>query len=292
MRGTTNNRRIAASLFAIALSFGPAHAAADVVPWRQDRIASPAYESHPAFDPLTGDFYFVRSAPDFSGWRIFMSRCTKDGWSEPVPPSFAGDGVEADPFFTLDGKSLYFISTRTTDGIVRKELDVWRVDRDANGAWGTPLRLPAPINTDAPEWFPRLGADGWLYFGSSRPGGFGKTDIYRARQDKDGAWQVENLGPAINGPADEYEAEPSQDGKRMVINGNDGFYESTLTKDGWTPKAKMAPEINVNGSEVGALLSPSGRSMLFARDTKEPNSGEFFLQRDPRDKDWPAKCPK
>ncbi|GIL38253.1 TolB family protein [Roseiterribacter gracilis] len=262
-----------------------------MVPWHQDRIASPAYESHPAFDPRTGDFYFVRSAPDFTGWRIFMSRCTKDGWSEPVSPSFAGDGVEADPFFTEDGKSLYFISTRSTDGIVRKELDIWRVDRDANNVWGTPVRLPAPINSDGREWFPRLMPDGWLYFGSNRPGGFGKTDIYRARQDKDGAWQVENLGPAINGPNDEFEAELSKDGKRMIINANDGFYESHLTNDGWTPKVKMGAEINANGSEVGALLSPSGRSMLFARDTKGPNSGEFFLQRDPRDKDWPPRCP-
>jgi hypothetical protein len=158
--------------------------------------------------------------------------------------------------------------------------------------WGTPVRLPEPINSAGQEWFPRLARDGWLYFGSSREGGHGKTDIYRARQDKSGAWRVENLGPAINGPADEYEAELSRDGKRMIVMTNEGLYESMHTAKGWREKRKLGPEINVNGSEVGALLSPSGRSMLFARDTKGPQSGELFLQRDARDKDWPPKCPR
>ncbi|MBV8156121.1 MAG: hypothetical protein JO278_00595 [Dyella sp.] len=34
--------------------------------------------------------------------------------------------------------------------------------------------------------------------------------------------------------------------------------------------------MNANGSEIGALFSPSGRSLMFARDASEPKSGEFF----------------
>jgi Tol biopolymer transport system component len=286
---TSSMRRFAL----LALLLPLAEARADVAPWSQQRISSAQFESHPAFDPRTGDFYFVRSAPDFSGWRIFVSRCTANGWSEPQPPSFAGDGVEADPFFTPDGNSLYFISTRTTDGVARKDLDIWRVDRNAKGTWGTPVRLPDPVNSSGQEWFPRLARDGWLYFGSSRPGGLGKTDIYRARQEAGGAWRVENLGPAINSEGNQYEAEISADGSRLILMREDGLYESTKLPDGsWSPRRKLGPAINVNRTEVGALLSPSGRSMLFARDTKGPDSGEFFLDHDPRDKDWPPRCPK
>ena len=87
-------------------------AAADVQPWKPAGISSPQFESHPAFDPRTGDLYFVRSTPKFTGWRLFVSRCQDTGWSPPTPPAFAGEGVEADPYFTDDGRSLYFISTR------------------------------------------------------------------------------------------------------------------------------------------------------------------------------------
>jgi len=118
--------------------------AAEAAHWAPAGISSPQFESHPAFDPQTGDFYFVRSSPQFSGWRILVSHCGAQGWSTPQPPAFAGPGVEADPFFTADGKSLYFISTRATGSTQSKDLDLWRVDRNADGSWGAPVRLPEP----------------------------------------------------------------------------------------------------------------------------------------------------
>ncbi len=152
-------------------------AAAEVKLWKPPGISSPQFESHAAFDPLTGDFYFVRSSPKFEGWRILVSRCGAKGWSAPEPPVFAGDGFEADPYFTPDGRSLYFISSRSTDGVKRKDLDIWRVDRDGKGTWGVPVRLPEPVNSTGAEWFPRPAPDGWLYFGSN-PVGYPSTGDY------------------------------------------------------------------------------------------------------------------
>lgn len=260
--------------------------------WTPDIIASDQFESHPAFDPLTGDLYFVRSSPQFSGWQILVSRCGPNGLEKPAPPVFAGDGVEADPFFADNGKTLYFISTRTSDGITRKDLDIWRIDRDAQGKWQTPQRLPAPINSAGHEWFPRPAVDGWLYFGSDRPGGFGKTDIWRGRLAADGHWIVENAGAALNTAADEYEPLPSADGTRMILQAGDAYYESTRTKDGWSPRVKLDAAINANGSEIGALLSPDGKSLLFARDAKDGKSGELFLAREAGAAPWPAVCPQ
>ncbi|MBS0296777.1 MAG: PD40 domain-containing protein [Proteobacteria bacterium] len=282
--------RFSPLIFALA-AFAPPPS--PVEPWAPPRVSSPMFESHAAFDPLTGDLYFVRSGKDFQGWRILTSRCGPDGWTEPKDAPFAGDGVEADPWFTRDGRRLYFISTRSTDGVHRKDLDIWMVERGRDGAWGKPQRLPEPVNTTGQEWFPRLGPDGWLYFGSSRPGGLGKTDIWRARQDRKGAWTVENLGPNINSAGDEYEPLPSADGKTLLIEASDGYFESEHQKDGsWGPRRKLGPEINLNGSEIGALASPSGRSLLFARDSGEPNSGEFFVWRRGGKEAWPPACPR
>jgi hypothetical protein len=259
--------------------------------WRPARIASPRFESHAAFDPRNGDLYFVRSSPQFRGWRILMSHCGAAGWSEPVDPPFAGDGVEADPCFTADGRSLYFISTRSIDGEPRRDLEIWRVDRSAAGSWGQPERLPEPVNSAGAEWFPRPAPDGWLYFGSDRSGGVGRTDIWRARTDSSGVWRVENLGASVNTTGDEYEPLPSPDGTRLIVMADGGLYEARRTAQGWSARTKLGPEVNVNGSEIGALFSPSGRSMLFSRDLGGEQSGEFFLVREGGDEAWPPDCP-
>jgi WD40 repeat protein len=263
-----------------------------VRPWKPANISSPKFESHAAFDPRTGDLYFVRSSPQFTGWRILVSSCTKAGWSTPQDPPFAGDGVEADPYFSRDGRSLYFISTRSVDGVKRKDLDIWRVDRDDAGSWGAPARLPAPVNSEGAEWFPRPGADGWLYFGSDRPGGLGGTDIWRGRPDASGKWTVENLGATVNTAGDEYEPLPAPKGPRMILMADGSLYETHKTATGWAPRTKLNPEVNQNGTEIGALFSPSGRSLLFARDTQGADSGEFFVWYENGPEPWPPDCPK
>ena len=265
--------------------------ASDVAPWKHAGISSPQFESHAAFDPRTGDFYFVRSSPAIEGWRILVSHCTLNGWSKPEPPVFAGDGLEADPYFTPDGRSLYFISSRSVNGTKRKDLDIWRVDRGADGAWGAPAHLPEPVNSPGAEWFPRPAPDQWLYFGSNRPGGLGGNDIWRARADAGGGWTVENLGPAVNTAGEEYEALPSPDGSRLIVMADGGLYETRRTGAGWSSRIKLDADVNANGTEIGALFSPSGRSLLFSRDTKGPESGEFFVWREGGSEAWPPECP-
>jgi len=279
------------ALTGVAIMLAAVASGASVVePWSPTGISSDLYESHAAFDPMTLDFYFVRSSKKFSGWRILRTHCTHGHWVTPVDASFAGAGVEADPYFTPDGKSVYFISTRASGSNQSKDLDIWRANRAADGHWLAPVRLPPPVNSDEAEWFPRPSVDGWLYFGSNRSGGIGKNDIWRAREDKPGQWRVENLGPNINTQEDEYEPSPSPDGHRLIMAAADGLYESHKSKGGWTPRVKLDSDINVNGSELGAIFSPSGRSLLFARDTGEPQSGEFFVWHIRGHEKWPPTC--
>jgi hypothetical protein len=182
------------------------------------------------------------------------------------------------------------MSTRSLDGVKRKDLDIWRVDRDSSGVWGAPTHLPEPVNSPGAEWYPRPAMDGWLYFGSDRPGGLGATDIWRARPDSTGKWAVENLGPTVNTPGDEYEPLPAPDGSRMILMADGDLYESRKTRAGWAQRTKLGPEINSGGMEVGAVFSPSGRSLLFARDTKGAESGEWFVWYENGPEAWPPTC--
>jgi hypothetical protein len=161
------------------------------------------------------------------------------------------------------------------------------VDRDSSRGWGARVHLAEPVNSSGSEWFPRSSADGWLYFGSNRPGGLGGNDIWRARVDGSGRWTTENLGAAVHTTGDEYEPLPSADGSRLIVMAEGGLYESRMTKTGWPPRVKLPPEVNVNGSEIGAVFSPRGRSLLFSRDTKQPDSGEFFVWHEMGSEAWP-----
>jgi len=147
------------------------------------------------------------------------------------------------------------------------------------------------VNSAGTEWFPRPGPDGWLYFGSNRPGGLGGNDIWRARVDDKDQWTIENLGPAVNTPGDEYEPLPSADGSRLIVMADGSLYESRKAQTGWSPRVRLGAEVNANGTEIGALFSPGGGSLLFARDTKGPLSGEFFVWSEVGSESWPPECP-
>lgn len=50
-----------------------------------------------------------------------------------------------------------------------------------------------------------------------------------------------------------------------------GLYETRRREGGWSPRVKLPAEVNVNGSEIGAVFSPSGKSLLFPGTPRVPN---------------------
>ena len=143
-----NRRGLCAALLAVivaALGGGTlvATVSPDVVPWKPAGISGPKFESHAAFDPRTGDLYFVRSSPQFTGWRIMVSRCTDIGMVRPPAAGLRGDGVEADPWFTPMAAASTSSPRARLDGVKRKDLEIWRIDRDSAGAWGARRTCPS-----------------------------------------------------------------------------------------------------------------------------------------------------
>ena len=124
-------------------------------------ISTGDFDSHPAFAPDGRTLYFVRSTPNFSRWTIMLSRFEKGKWSEPEVASFSGQYSDADPFITRDGSRLYFISNRPTPGRPAPNLDIWFVEKTANG-WGEPKNPGSPINSGGSEWYPTISANGTM----------------------------------------------------------------------------------------------------------------------------------
>ncbi|WP_447763025.1 hypothetical protein [Sphingopyxis panaciterrae] len=281
-------------LLALAVTSLSAGAVSDtslsVTPWKIDGVSSPMWESHPAIDPRTGDLWFVRSDIRFSGWRLYVARCAKGRWTAAVPAPIAAPGLEADPWFSPDGNTLWFISTRATHSHASRDMDIWRAQRAGKTGWSAPEHLPAPVNSDAAEWFPRPASDGWLYFGSGRPGGLGGEDIWRARQAPSGEWVVENAGAGLNGAGSDYEFLPAPSGEWAILAADDGLFRAVRTADGWQRTGKFSAEINANHTEIGAMMAPDESGFAFSRDAGAGASGELFVAHLTPARDWPPHC--
>lgn len=245
--------------------------------WDRPALSSPDWESHPAIDPRTGDVWLVRSDKNFSGWRLMVAQCRDGRLSAPGPAPLAAPGLEADPWFSPDGMTLWFISSRASGAMESKGLDIWHARRREDGSWNEPERLPEPVNSGEAEWFPRPGPDGWLYFGSRRGGGLGKDDIWRAKQDAGGAWLVENAGSGLNSPEAEYEFQPSSDGRWGILATETGLYMVSRENGDWKRLYRFGQTVNANGSEIGPAIIADGRAFLFSRDLGGGRSGEIMV---------------
>lgn len=263
------------------------------VRWTPAGLSTAMYESSPTLSPDGAELFFFRADRQFDNYRLMVSRCIDGEWSVPVEPGFAAAAgvLEADPAFSADGRRLYYVSARHRSD----DLDIWKVERDGQGAWGEPRRLPEPINSTGSELLPRELADGRLLFGSSRPGGPGGRDLYLATPQGEGRWQVEALAAPVNTGGDEYEADLSRDGKVLAVVANRGershLYLFDREGDGWRERGRVPARDEV--FQVGPLLSPDGKRLLFAQADGE-RSGEWFLAdlATDADRSWPRACRK
>jgi Tol biopolymer transport system component len=265
------------------------------VRWTPPALSTDQYESSPTLSPDGRELFFFRADRQFDNYRLLYSRCEQGQWSAPAEPAFAAlAGVlEADPAFSPDGRRLYYVSARHRP----EDLDIWKVERNSGGQWGEPQRLPEPINSPQTELLPRELADGRLLFGSNRPGGPGGRDLYVATPQGDGGWQVTPLPAPINTVGDEYEADLSRDGSVMVVVANRGershlYLFDRHDKDGqrgWRERGRVPARDDV--FQVGPLLSPDGKRLLFAQADGE-RSGELFIAelQSGADVAWPQAC--
>jgi Tol biopolymer transport system component len=287
-----------ATLLPVVFAAGPpqVHATAtgmQALHWSPAVWSTDQYESSPTFSRDGHEVYFFRANRQFGNYRLLQSACDAGKWTTPVEPAFAAPppALESDPALDADGRHLYFASNR--DAADPGNLDIWVVERGADRAWGSPRRLPEPVNSPASELLPRPLADGRLLFGSSRAGGYGQGDIYIATPGKDGGWRVENVGPPVSSAANEYEAEMSRDGRVLVVVADRGdrshLYAYDRRNGRWHERGRVAARDDV--FQVGPLLSPDGRRLMFAQADGE-RSGELFLVDLAADaaSDWPPAC--
>jgi Tol biopolymer transport system component len=232
-------------------------------------------ESHPAFTPDGKTLYFLKNDPSFNHWTIVVSREQNGKWSTPEVAPFSGQFSDADPFITLDGQRVFFISTRPLNGKTKEDTDIWMMKKSGDAAaggtkWSEPEHV-ARVNSETNEWFPTVSKNGNLYFGSERPGGKGRCDLYVSRL-VDGKYQTpENLGEPINTAANEVEPFIALDESYIIFAGT-GLPESrgaydiyvSFRRDGaWTKPINLGDKINSVAWDFSPKVSLDGKWFFF-----------------------------
>lgn len=240
-------------------------------------ISTRDYERDGTFTPDGKTFFYTKRTI----WSYFSAICVsyyKNGdWTEPEVAPFSGQYPDAMPFISPDGTRLYFASRRPENGgpEAKRDFDIWFVERTSTG-WGSPQRLPAPINTPNHELSPIVTRNGSLYFLSST-----SSNMMRAAKSSDGSggWLPPEIAGDPNEPGSADTSGYVDPDERFMIVSVVGRKDALATQEGLYPRADLyvrerkddkwgalqhlpAP-INSNAEEITPTITPDGKYLLF-----------------------------
>lgn len=215
-----------------------------------------------------------------------------DYTARPFSSGFNTNQPEGMCTLVRDGETIFFTLCHENDGQGGCNLYQGRLVGDRIREVE---KLPDYLNSDTWDSQAAISCDGrQLYFASTRAGGLGGSDIYRADRLANGSWsEPVNLGDAVNTPKDEEAPFLSNDGETLYfasmghqgLGDQDIFYSRwDSQKERWTPALNIGPPINSPGRELGFHLSADGRRGFFASDRGGGQGGldiyGFSLDRD------------
>ena len=237
-------------------------------------FSTAASELPPTFSPDGKLAYWSVSTPSYARWIVILQSQSVGGkWQKPAVAPFSGQWVDADPYFTEDGKRLYFLSRRPMSGTQpERGYRIWYVERDGSG-WSQPVALPAHVNNGDMHYVAPV-RSGSLYIAGIRQDSNNQGDLYRVRF-ANGAWgEPVNLGPVVNEP-NIHDTTPyvAPDESYIIFastrQGGVGGLDLFITfweGDAWS-KPKLLPEpINSRVRDFCPIASPDGKWLYFASD--------------------------
>ena len=258
------------------------YASAEAIPaprlFAEGVVNTAADEYGPTFTPDGRTVYFAKRTADRKMEHIYFSQYAPEGaWGEPQLASFSGKHFDKEPFITRDGAKLFFSSKRPLDAAKpeRKDFNLWMVERTGAGMWGEAKPLGAGVNSDTYDNYPSVAANGTLYFSSTRAGGKGSNDLYRARLVNGQYAPAENLA-SLNTPESDADPYIAPDESYIIISttrtgsyGEGDLYISFNVRGAWTTPRNLGTGINTKGYEYTPLVSPDGKYLFFSRDWGE-----------------------
>jgi len=171
------------------------------------------HESTSVVSPDGTTLYFTRTnlvndkrATDEEGMvrlKIYRARLIDGTWGDIEELPFNDDSYSAaHPALSPDGRVLYFASDMAG---TKGQSDLWRVQINEDGSFGSPENLGPKINTEARETFPFVTSENILYFSSDGHPGLGGLDVFATKLAYlPYGGKVLNVGRPINSEMDDF----------------------------------------------------------------------------------------
>lgn len=231
-------------------------------------ISTDANETFPSIDPRDGSLWFSVYERSFDRQTIMRAEAHGDSWKPRVAAPFSGPHGGRAPRFSPDGGRLYFTSPRPAPGYPEGDMNIWAVTRRADGSWSEPELVGAPVSVPGSRDIHNVVlSDGTMFVASNRPGGAGRSDVYRVTA----GGEIARLGPPINDAQSQPDLYVSPDGTRMILVitdgpdglGGDDLYVSSWRQGAWSAPRHLDAPINSAEYEYGPSVSPDGRWLYF-----------------------------
>ncbi len=244
-------------------------------------------------------FYTRRIGSDKQ--KIWQTTFENDRWTNPKQLPFSTDRDET-PFFSQDGKTLYFGSARPIEGRPSNgnfDMNIWKVEW-VNNKWSFPKPLNSNINAvqeDKEEWpssnenfLFSIDNENFIYTTMLR--GDKVIEVYKTTKKRDEFTKPEKItGLFQNEKSWKYSAVLSPDGQYLLFNsyeaeggiGGEDIFISKKTSNGWTKAKSIGNLVNTKAEESSPRFSPDGKYFFFGReDRQNPNEDGiwniFFME--------------
>lgn len=239
-------------------------------------VNTDSIELNGVFNHAQTEFFFTR----ITNGRFVIHHAELAGgrWTKPEPiPMFPNQKVistAVDMTVTRDGKTMYFLGQYPENEEGHTSLDIYQ-SKKVNGKWQLATRVDEPVSTDEyAEIYPVVVADGSLYFGSDRPGGVGKRDIYRAQYLGDGKFDTPvSLGPIVNSREGSGDAFVAADESYMVYNTRrpePALYVSFKENGEWQTPVHLGAAVNSEATDFCPYMTPDNQYFFFSRRYSDP----------------------
>jgi outer membrane protein OmpA-like peptidoglycan-associated protein/tetratricopeptide (TPR) repeat protein len=145
---------------------------------------------------------FSRDQQGISRLKIYRATIKNGKWKKAKELPFNSDMYSvAHPTLNADETKLYFASDMPgTHGAS----DIYVVDINSDGTYGTPVNLGNQINTEGRETMPFITDSNILYFSSDGHQGLGGLDVFASKIDDTEDPYVLNIGEPVNSPQDDF----------------------------------------------------------------------------------------
>ncbi len=211
---------------------------------------------------------FGRHDDNWSNHTLWWSEL-KEEWTEPAVMPFSGTFNDRGGRFYPGLDALIFSSDRPLPGESEADdFNLWIVIHDGI-QWLEPEPM-STLNSDADDFHASVAEDGSVFFSSTREGGQGRSDVYRAELGIDG-YEVSSVGAPINSERSEADAWVDVSMRYVIFSrtddpqgqGGDDLFISFAGEEGWGEPTPLSTIVNSPEYEYGAWVSHDGNTLFY-----------------------------